>query len=554
MTIFRCLSFSALALAAVSVAAQPSPTFDASRIDRDIQVLSSDEFEGRAPATRGEELTVAYLAKQLQEAGVQPGGEIVDGQRQWTQRVPLYTSDFSAPPEISLTYGGKARALTQGEEIALMPPVNGQSQVTLNEVPLLFVGYGVSAPERDWNDFKDMDVRGKMLVVLVNDPGFEGGEGDFNGRAMTYYGRWTYKYAEAARRGAAGVMIVHETEPASYGWTTVRNSFPAANFDIVRKDPAARHTAFESWIQRDLAEQIFSSAGLDFDKAKAAALRRDFRPVDLKATVSANVNVTTEVITSYNVVGMLPGTARPDETILYTAHHDHLGIGEPDETGNRIFNGAVDNATGTAHVLEQARAWAQAPRTERSVIFLLVGAEEKGLLGSEYYVANPLFPLERTVAVLNTDAIGVWGPARDFSISGTARLDLLDMLIAEAARRGRTFTPDPRPEAGGFFRSDHFPFAKAGVPAISFKAGNDLVDGGLERGQALAAEYNRERYHQVTDEYNPDWDLTGIARDGEMLFAVGYALANSNDWPNWSEDSEFRATRDQSADRRRTAQ
>jgi Zn-dependent M28 family amino/carboxypeptidase len=239
--------------------------------------------------------------------------------------------------------------------------------------------------------------------------------------------------------------------------------------------------------------------------------------------------------------------------VLYTAHHDHLGIGDPDDKGDSIFNGAVDNATGTAHVLEQARAFARAPRTERSAVFLLVGAEEKGLLGSEYYVANPLYPIERTVAVLNTDSMGVWGPARDFSISGTARLDLLDLLIDEAARRGRSFTPDPRPEAGGFFRSDHFPFAKAGVPAVSFKAGNDLVNGGIERGQALAAEYTRERYHQQGDEYNPDWDLTGIARDGELLFAVGYSLANSNAWPNWSEDSEFRAARDRSADQRQGA-
>jgi Zn-dependent M28 family amino/carboxypeptidase len=411
----------------------------------------------------------------------------------------------------------------------------------------------VTAPERDWDDFKDVDVRGKMIVVLVNDPGFEGGEGDFGGKAMTYYGRWTYKNAEAARRGAAGIMIVHETEPASYGWTTVRNSFPAANFDIVRQNPAERHTGFESWIQRDLAEQIFRSAGLDFEEAKIAARRRDFRPVDLKSTVSANINATTEVITSYNVAGKLPGTTRPDETVLYTAHHDHLGIGDPDASGDRIFSGAVDNATGTAHVLEQARAFAQAPRTERSVVFLLVGAEEKGLLGSEYYVANPLYPIERTAAVLNTDAIGVWGPTRDFSISGTARLELLDLLIAEAARRGRSFTPDPRPEAGGFFRSDHFPFAKAGVPAVSFKSGNDLVNGGLERGQALAAEYTRLRYHQQGDVYNPDWDLTGIARDGELLFAVGYSLANSNTWPNWSADSEFRAVRDRSADQRQGA-
>jgi Zn-dependent M28 family amino/carboxypeptidase len=437
--------------------------------------------------------------------------------------------------------------LAQGEQIAVRSPTNGQQQVRIDGAPILFAGYGVDAPERGWNDFKDVDVRGKIIVVLVNDPDFEGGEGDFGGKEMTYYGRWTYKYEEGARRGAAGVLVVHETEPASYGWATVKNSNTNTMFDIVRQDLAAAHTPFEGWITRDTAVQLFKSAGLDFDQAKQAARRKDFRPVDLKATLDANVNAKTEVITSYNVAGVLPGTERPEETVIYTAHHDHLGIGQPDSNGDRIFNGAVDNSTGVAHVIEQARAFAKAPRTDRSVVFLFVGAEEKGLLGSEYYVANPLYPLDRTVAVLNTDSMGVWGPARDFSISGTARLELLDMLIAEGSRRGRSFSPDQRPEAGGFFRSDHFPFAKAGVPAISFKPGNNLVNGGIERGEALAAEYNRNRYHQPDDEFNPQWDLSGIAADGAMLFAIGYRLADSDAWPNWSQDSQFRQVRDRSA-------
>ena len=553
MRTIRWAAAGALLVAAAVVSAQPTPTFSTANLERHVRELSSDAYEGRAPATRGEQMTVDYLAKQLAAAGVQPGGDVVNGQRQWTQRVPLLKSDFAAPPKVTITYGGQAHALVQGEQIALMPPVNGQKQVTFSDVPLVFAGYGVTAPERGWDDFKDFDVRGKMLVVLVNDPDFEGGEGQFGGKEMTYYGRWTYKYEEAARRGAAGVIIVHETEPASYGWATVKNSFPAANFDIVRENPAAVHTAFESWIQRDVAEQIFSAAGLNFDAAREAARRKDFRPIDLKSTLSADVDVATEVITSYNVVGMLPGTERPEETVLYTAHHDHIGIGEPDANGDRIFNGAADNATGVAHVIEQARAFARAPRTERSVVFLLVGAEEKGLLGSKYYVANPLYPLGRTVAVLNTDLMGVWGPSRDFSIAGTARLDLLDMLIAEAARRGRSFTPDQRPEAGGFFRSDHFPFAQAGVPAVSFKSGNDLVNGGLERGRALAAEYNRDRYHQPDDEYDPSWDFSGIAADAALLFAVGYSLADSNAWPNWSADSEFREERDRTAAERGAA-
>ena len=554
MTKFALLAGGSMLLAATALSAQPNPAFDPARIDRHIQVLSSDAYEGRAPATQGEQMTVDYLVKTLQAAGVQPGGEMLNGQRQWTQRVPLLKSDHVQVPQVTIRTPAGPLEVSQGEEIAVRAPTNGQQQVTINSAPIVFAGYGVDAPERGWNDFKNQDVRGKVIVVLVNDPDFEGGEGDFGGREMTYYGRWTYKYEEAARRGAAGVLVVHETEPASYGWATVKNSNTNTMFDIVRQNPAAEHTPFEGWITRDTAVQLFRNAGLDFEAAKAAARRKAFAPIDLKSTLSANVNAKTEVITSYNVVGVLPGTERPEETVIYTAHHDHIGVGEPDSNGDRIFNGAVDNATGVAHVLEQARAFAAAPRTDRSVVFLFVGAEEKGLLGSEYYVANPLYPLDQTVAVLNTDSMGVWGPARDFSMSGTARLELVDLLVAEAQRRGRTFTPDQRPEAGGFFRSDHFPFAKAGVPAISFKAGNNLVNGGIERGREIAADYNKNRYHQPDDEYNPQWDLSGIARDADMLFAVGYSLADGNAWPNWAQGSEFRGEREKTATQRQQAQ
>jgi Zn-dependent M28 family amino/carboxypeptidase len=417
----------------------------------------------------------------------------------------------------------------------------------LTNAPLLFVGYGVTAPERGWDDFKDADVRGKIIVVLINDPDFEGGEGQFGGKAMTYYGRWTYKFEEAARRGAAGVLIVHETEPASYGWNTVKNSNTNTMFDIVRANPAAEHTPFDSWIQRDLATRIFAASGLDFEAAKQAAKRKDFRPVPLKATLSAAVNAKTERIVSQNVVGRLEGKTRPDETVIYSAHWDHLGIGLPDANGDRIYNGALDNGTGVAHVLEQARSFAREPRTDRSIVFLFVSVEEKGLLGSEYYAANPLYPLSKTVGVLNTDSMGVYGPARDFSISGTARLGLLDVLVAAGQRQGRRFTPDPHPESGGFYRSDHFPMAKVGVPAVSFKSGLDLVNGGIARGEALSKEYTTKRYHQPDDEYSPSWDFSGIVSDGKLLHAVGRDLANSNAWPNWSEDSEFRASRDRTA-------
>ena len=553
MTRTHWLAAGALALVAVPLAAQSVPSFDTGRLSRHVRTISADSYEGRGPATRGEQMTVEYLVREFQAAGLQPGGDLKDGRRQWTQAVPLLKSDLAGTPSISLNLGGQSRSLVQGEHISVMPPVNGQRQVTLTNVPLLFAGYGVTAPERQWDDFKGQDVRGKMLVVLVNDPDFEGGEGSFDGRAMTYYGRWTYKYEEAAKRGAAGVMIVHEDAPASYGWATVKNSFGATNFDIVRANPAAEHTGFESWIQRSVAEDIFRAAGTTFDQAKQAAKRRDFQPVDLKATVTANLTANTEMITSYNVVGILPGTRRPDETVIYTAHHDHLGIGLPDENGDRIYNGAIDNATGIAQLIEQARAFARRPRTERSVVFLAVGAEEKGLLGSEYYVANPLFPLSRTVGVLNTDGMSIWGPARNFSMSGTAKLGLLDMLVAEAQRRGRRFTPDPRVEAGLFFRSDHFPFAKAGVPAVSFRPGNDLVNGGIARGEALTTEYIEKRYHQPDDEFDPSWNFQGMAQDAALLHSVGRALANSRDWPNWSDDSQFRSVRDRTAGDRTAA-
>ena len=545
MTRIQWLWASALALAAAPLEAQTAPRFDPARLSRHIQVISADSYQGRAPATQGERMTVDYLIREFKAAGLQPGGELIDGKRQWTQRVPLLKSDIIAAPQLSLQTPAGPMPLTQGEQIAVRAPTNGQQSVRINGAPLIFAGYGVAAPERQWDDFKGQDVRGKILVVLINDPDFEGGEGNFDGKAMTYYGRWTYKYEEAAKRGATGVMVVHETDPASYGWATVKNSNTITMFDIVRANPAAEHTPFESWIQRDTAVALFRAAGLDFEAAKQAAKRRDFQPIDLKSSLNAVVNARTETITSYNVAGILRGKTRPDETVIYTAHHDHLGVGQPDSNGDRIFNGAVDNGTGIAHLIEQARAFARRPRTQRSVVFLAVGAEEKGLLGSEYYASNPLYPLGKTAGVLNTDVMGTWGKARNYSIRGSAKLGLLDRLIAEATKQGRQFTPEPNPGAGSFFRSDHFPFAKVGVPAISFTPGNDLVDGGIERGNALAAEYTAKRYHQPDDEFNPAWRFDGMVQDAQLLHAVGYGLANSADWPNWSDDSQFRSLRDE---------
>jgi Zn-dependent M28 family amino/carboxypeptidase len=388
--------------------------------------------------------------------------------------------------------------------------------------------------------------------VLVNDPDFETGKGDFGGKAMTYYGRWTYKYEEAARRGAVGALVVHETAPAAYGWATVKNSNTNTMFDIVRDKPAEAHTQLEGWIQRDLAVSLFKQAGLDFDQLKKQAQTRAFKPVVLKGeSLSADFKVNSSVITSHNVVGRIEGSKYPDQTVIYSAHWDHLGVGAPDAKGDRIYNGAVDNATGTAALIELARAFAKAPRPERSVVFLNVTAEEKGLLGSEYYAANPLYPLATTAGVLNMDALDPTGPTHDFTISGSAKLGLLDDLIAAAKPFHMTYTPDSNPAAGYFFRSDHFSFAKRGVPAISFGSGDNLVDGGVKAGKAAAADYTAKRYHQPGDEWQASWSFTGLARDLQLLYTVGSDLANDQAWPNWSTDSEFRAARDASAAKRK---
>ena len=545
---------SALLLASSSSAAlpvrrplAPAALFSAAQMANVIKTVGSDAFEGRGPNTPGETKTVTYLTDQFHAAGLKPGGDLHNGRRSWTQAVPLLQSDLATPPALSLNLAGKAVVLTQGEEIAVRSPINGQSRVALASAPLLFVGYGVSAPERGWDDFKGVDVRGKILVLLINDPDFEGGEGQFGGKAMTYYGRWTYKYEEAARRGAAGVMIVHETAPASYGWATVKNSNTNTMFDIVRDHPAASHTPFESWIQRDLAERLFADNGSSLAAMKAAAQRKDFRPVPLKATLTAALTATTATVTSHNVVGILPGKGHADETILYSAHWDHLGIGKPDANGDKIYNGALDNGSGLAMLIAQARAFAREPRPDRSIVFMAVTAEEKGLLGSEYYGQHPLYPLGKTVAMLNTDVMGVYGPARDYSVRGLANFDLVDELKGVATSMGRTFTPERHPETGSFYRSDHFSLAKVGVPAITFTPGLDLVNGGLAKGEAMAADYTAKRYHQPDDEYSSAWDLSGMVADAGLLHELGRRLATTRSWPNWAPDSEFRAARDRTA-------
>nr|WP_223250812.1 M28 family metallopeptidase [Rhodanobacter denitrificans] len=538
--------------ACAAAQATDAPTFSPERLSADVKTLASDAFEGRGPATPAEAKTIDYVVAQMKAAGLQPGGDLKDGKRSWTQAVPLLRSEIVGAPKLTLALGDKREALTQGEQIAVRAPMDGSTAVAIADAPLVFVGYGVEAPERHWDDFKGVDLHGKIAVVLINDPDFETGVGDFGGKAMTYYGRWTYKYEEAARKGALGVLIVHETAPASYGWATVKNSNINTMFDIVRDQPAAVHPQLEAWIQRDLAVAMFKHAGLDFDALKKQAQTRAFKPVTLRGeSLSASFKVDKSVITSHNIVGRIEGSKHPEQTVIYSAHWDHLGVGAPDARGDRIYNGAVDNATGTAALIELGRAFAQGPRPERSVVFLNVTAEEKGLLGSEYYAANPLYPLATTAGVLNMDALDPHGPARNFTISGSAKLGLLDDLIADAKQYGMSYTADPKPEAGHFFRSDHFSFAKRGVPAISFGSGNDWGNGGLKAGKAAEDEYVARHYHQPSDEWQASWSFTGMARDLRLLYTVGSQLANSDQWPDWSKDSEFRGIRDASAAERK---
>ncbi|MDR3506976.1 MAG: M28 family metallopeptidase [Caulobacteraceae bacterium] len=543
------LALSLLLVGAPALSATlPGGGIDAHALSEHVRVLSSDAFEGRGPATPAEIKSMDYIVNAFKAEGLAPGGDSKGRWGAWTQDVPLNRFEVTGPVKLSLTAGGVTTALTQGTE-AVVQTLTPVDHVAIAQAPLVFVGYGVKAPERGWDDFKGVDLRGKIAVVLINDPDFEADLGGrFDGKAMTYYGRWTYKYEEAARQGAVGMLIVHETGPAAYGWATVRNSNGNAQFDIVRADPAAAHPLLQGWIQRDVAVDLFKRSGLDFEAAKKAAQREDFHPIPLTgASFSADYAVDHTQIISHNIVARIAGTKRPGETEIYTAHWDHLGVGAPDATGDRIYHGAVDNGTGIAGLLELARTFAAGPKPERSVVFLAVTAEEKGLLGSAYYASHPVYPLATTVADINMDALSTDGPARDISTSGDGKVELQDDLIAQAKAAGRYYTPDPTPGAGHFFRSDHFSFAKVGVPAISFHSGEDLVQGGVAAGQAWAVEYTAHRYHQPADKWSPDWDLSGQVADLTLLYGLGERLANSGEWPDWKAGSEFKAIRDASA-------
>ncbi|WP_333612699.1 M28 family metallopeptidase [Brevundimonas bullata] len=544
----RLMSSAAVLLFAAALASNvgaQTPDFDAARISNDIKVLSDDSFEGRGIATPAEQKVIDYLSQQYAAAGFAPGGE----NGGWTQAVGLNRFTVSNVSG-QIKVGDWTQPLVQGQQATITTRLPGEG-VDLRGKPLVFVGYGTNAPERDWNDFKT-DVRGKVIVVLVNDADFEEPSlNTFGGEAMTYYGRWTYKYEEAARQGAAGVLIVHETKPASYGWTTVANSWSGPQFDIVRQNPSAERVPMEAWIQRDVAVDLFRRAGLDFEQEKIKARSRDFQPVELKgATIDASFDVKTDQITTHNVLAKLEGATHPNETILYTGHWDHIGMGEPDANGDRIFNGAVDNASGTAGLLELARQWSAGKRPERTIVMISFTAEESGLLGSEFYAANPLYPLETTVAGFNLDAMGVLGRMSKLGVTGYGHSELDERVIPLAAAQGRGFEGNAGVGAGIYFRSDHFPLAKRGVPMAYLSSTGDYIDEPIAPRLAAAAEYGAKRYHQAADEWEPTWDYRGMIQDLEVVYAAGQALANSRDWPQWKTGSEFGPARATSADQR----
>ena len=504
-----------------------------------VKALSSDEFEGRAPGSVGEEKTTAYLEAQMKRIGLQPGNN-----GSYFQDVPMVeTTADEAATTMTLATAKGDHALKFGTDYVIGTRT-GQTEVKLDASDMVFVGYGVDAPEQQWNDYAGQDWTGKTVVMFVNDPGFHAkDETLFGGNRMTYYGRWTYKFEEAARKGAAAALIVHDTAGASYGWDVVKNSWAGPQYDLPAKDDPEKRIPLQGWLSAEAARQLFADAGLDLDAAYASAGKRGFKPVPLKAKATVSLKSSITEKTSRNVIGVQPGATKPDEAVLYMAHWDHLGKHEGEE-GDNIYNGAVDNATGVAGILEIAEAFAhQDPKPARSVVFVAVTLEESGLLGSRYYVAHPTFPMDKIAGVINLDAMSVGGKSRDFVVTGKGNSELEDMLKVYADQQGRVLTEEGNPAGGYYFRSDHFNFAKAGVPALYAKGGNDLLEGGVEAGKAASEEYAK-RYHQASDEMHEGWKLDGVVQDLQALYGVGKDLAVEDKWPNWYEGNPFKAARD----------
>ena len=496
-----------------------------------IKTLASDEFEGRAPSSKGEELTLDYLTKELTAIGFKPGNG-----DSFLQAVPMVS--IEASPEMTLSIGDKA--YQYGHDMVM-----GSSRISdfeqLKDSELVFVGYGVNAPEYQWNDYEGLDVEGKTVVILVNDPGFATQDPAlFNGNAMTYYGRWTYKYEEASRQGAAGAIIIHETAPASYGWSVVEHSWTGPQFGFVREDLNKGRVAVEGWVNSDVAKELFANAGLNFDQEKAKAAKGSYH-VDMgDLTASVAVNNTVKKSTSYNFIATLPGSTKPDEHIIYTAHWDHLGK-DTSKDGDQVYNGAVDNASGTAALIEVAEAFSKLPvLPERSITVIAVTAEEQGLLGSKFYAANPVIPAAKTVANINMDALNVNGRSKDVSVYGLGQSELDSYLTVAAKKQGRVISGDPRPAAGIYYRSDHFAFANIGIPALYAKSGKEPVDAATKALRVILDPILAKCYHNACDEYSEQWDLSGAVEDMQAFFEVGYELSHQNVWPQWSKTSEFK--------------
>ena len=494
-----------------------------------LKTLASDEFEGRLPTTEGEKKTIDFLVSEFKKAGLKPGNG-----DSFLQKVELM--EITADADMTMTIGDNTFAYKKD---MVASSKREQNTVSLENSELVFVGYGVNAPEYNWNDYEGLDVEGKTVVMLINDPGFENPKGGkFQGTTMTYYGRWSYKYEEASRQGAAGAIIVHETAPASYGWSVVANSWSGPQYGLVSKDKGASRVAVEGWLTLDAAKKVFSDAGLNFDEEKANAMKGPYnKAMDIAASVT--VKNTFKKSESNNVIATLEGSEMPDEHVIYTAHWDHLGKDESKE-GDQIYNGAHDNATGTAAILAMAKAYGElTPAPKRSVSFLVVTAEEQGLLGSKYYASNPVIPIENTVANINMDAMNVLGKTKNVAVVGMGKSEMEDYLKSAASKQGRTLTQEDRPEAGYYYRSDHFSFAKQGVPALYAEGGNEPADDETAKYRKRMNVIVTGCYHQVCDEYREDWDLSGIVQDTQMLFDVGVNVSNAEAWPKWNETSEF---------------
>ena len=528
--------------------AQPSVNIDQKAILERINVLSSDEYEGRLPGTKGEELTVAYLTGESKKLGLQPGNP--DGT--YVQKVPLVGITGAQAQPFTVTKGGQTRTFKWSDDVVAFTK-RVQDNVSIANSDLIFAGYGVTAPEYNWDDFKGVDVKGKTIIVLVNDPQLPDAADPskldakmFNGQAMTYYGRWTYKYEKAAELGAAAVFIVHETATAGYPYPVVQG-FLGERFSLVADDKNMGRAALEGWFSLDTAKAIFKMAGQDFDALKKQALSRDFKPVPLNMKASMGVRNAMRTIDSQNVVAKLEGAdaQMKDEYVIYSSHWDHLGVGEPVE-GDKIYNGALDNASGVSTLLEIARAYTQVqPKPKRSILFLFVTAEEQGLLGSEYYATHPLYPLEKTAANINMDGVNQWGRTSDITVIGMGASDLDDYLRDAAAAQNRTLVPDPESEKGFYYRSDHFNFAKVGVPALYTDSGISFIGKDASYSKTKRDEYTNTDYHKPSDEIKPDWDLSGAVEDARLLFTVGYNVANADKLPEWKPGNEFKARRDQ---------